>query len=588
MYIRFISVIKKPHFMKHPPDHKLIIYQVLVRLAGNTHSNNKQHGTLEENGCGKFNDLSPAFLDAVKDFGATHIWLTGVLEHATCTDYSEYGIAPDNPLVVKGRAGSPYAIKDYYDVCPDLAVDVKARMREFEDLVKRCEYAGLGAIIDFVPNHVARHYESDGKPRGVTDFGKQDDPARAFSPSNNYYYLPGQELCLPEEVQHLPYVQDARPKPYRESPARATGNDQFHQCLSVHDWYETVKLNYGVDYQDHRKKYFDPLPDTWHKMYDILLFWAQKGVSGFRCDMAEMVPVEFWNWVIPKVKEKYPHILFIAEIYNPAAYRDFIHTGRFDYLYDKMGLYDTLRAVVEQQQPAFAITDTWKALEGIAPQMLRFMENHDEQRMASHHFAGTPAAGVPATTVSALIHQGPLMVYFGQETGEGADGPAGFSGEDGRTTIFDYFSVPSFQRWYHHGQCDGAMLTSEEKQLRQFYHELLHLARHPVITHGHFYDIMWDNHQDSGFNPHHCYAFLRWDAQHTWLVVANFHPRDAMSIDIRIPGHFAEVSGRKPLTQGKAELLLQGLLPQQTPAEVLNGKIRAHIGPFSTIVLSLS
>jgi glycosidase len=573
--------------MKQPHDHKLIIYQVLLRLAGNTGNSNKLHGSIEENGCGKFNDLSPAFLDAVKEFGATHIWLTGALEHATCTGYSDYGIAPDNPLVVKGRAGSPYAIKDYYDVCPDLAVDVSRRMQEFEALVKRCHNAGLGSIIDFVPNHVARHYESDAKPEGVNDFGTDDDPSKAFSPSNNFYYLPGQELCLPPEVQQLPYVQDTKPGPYKESPARATGNDQFHPCLSVHDWYETVKLNYGVDYVDHHKKHFDPIPDTWHKMLDILLFWARKGVNGFRCDMAEMVPVEFWNWVIPKAKEQFPELVFIAEIYNPAAYRDFIHTGQFDYLYDKMGLYDTLRAVVEQQQPAMAITGTWQTLEGIAPQMLRFMENHDEQRIASRHFAGTAAAGIPAMTVSALIHQGPLMVYFGQETGESADGPAGFSGDDGRTTIFDYFSVPSFQRWYHQGQCNGGMLSEEEKKLRQFYQELLQLSRHPVITKGHFYDIMWDNHHDTGFNPDHCYAFLRWDDKHTWLVVTNFHPGETMRVDIRIPGHFTEVSGRNPIAEGKLDMLLQGMHPQETTAEILNGRIRAHIGPFSAIVLSL-
>ncbi len=569
------------------PESKPVIYQIMVRLAGNTNTAGIPYGTYQQNGCGKFNDLSPVFLKSIRQLGASHIWLTGILEHATCTDYSLHGIAAGNPLVIKGRAGSPYAIRDYYDVDPDLAVDVARRMQEFESLINRCHEQGLSPVIDFIPNHVARQYASDNKPDQTEDFGLHDDPSQAFVPSNNFYYIPGKELCLPEEVYELPYVKDSGMGSYKEYPARATGNDQFHETLSYHDWYETVKLNYGIDYLDQGKRYFDPIPDTWHKMLDILLFWASKKVGGFRCDMAEMVPVEFWQWVIPQVKEAFPGVIFIAEIYNPDAYRDFIYQGKFDYLYDKMGLYDTLRAVVEQKQPATAITHTWKQLEGIGRHMLRFMENHDEQRIASAHFAGTPRAGIPSMTISATIHQGPVMLYCGQETGEPAQGETGFSGDDGRTTIFDYYGIPTFQQWFNHGLCDGELLSSEQHQLRNFYSKLLNTCSHGVITSGHFYDLMWANQSASGFNDQHCYAFLRWDQQNVWLVVTSFHPRNTLPLQVAIPEHFFEISHTRPLEPKNVSPVLMGLHPDTGLQQVVENSLRLRIGPFDALILAL-
>jgi glycosidase len=344
----------------------------LPRLFGNKAHVNLPNGSIDINGCGKFNAITAKALKIIRDLGVTHVWYTGVIEHATQTDYTAFGIRKDHSAVVKGKAGSPYAIKDYYDVDPDLAENVPDRMQEFEALVARTHKAALKVIIDFVPNHVARQYGSDAKPEGVIDLGEHDNPNHAFDPQNNFYYIPNQFFA-----GQFNLLKDEK-APYHEYPAKASGNDVFSALPTVNDWYETVKLNYGVDYQGGGVALFDPVPDTWHKMLDILSFWAAKGVDGFRCDMAEMVPVEFWSWVIPQIRAQHPAVIFIAEIYNPAAYRSFIDFGQFDYLYDKVGMYDTLRAIVCGHEPARHISMMWQRVSDILPKMLFFLENHDE------------------------------------------------------------------------------------------------------------------------------------------------------------------------------------------------------------------
>ena len=412
-------------------NEKIIIYQVFTRLFGNDCRTCKPWGDKVTNGCGLMNDFTPRSLQQIRQLGATHIWYTGIIEHATQSDNSIYGIrSVGHPGVVKGMAGSVYAISDYYDVDPDLATSKLARMEEFENLVKRTHKAGLKAIIDFVPNHVARQYHSDVAPAGTEDLGAGDNQNLGFSPRNNFYYLPGQEL----------HAHDFDLKGYHEYPAKATGNNNFSAWVGRGDWYETVKLNYGVDYIHNSGNHFDPIPDTWHKMLDILLFWAAKGIDGFRCDMAEMVPVEFWHYAIAKVKEQFPDIIFIAEVYNPDEYRNYIHTGGFDYLYDKVGLYDTLRNVICGYAGAAEITQCWQRIDDIRPHMLNFLENHDEQRLASEFFAGDAEKGRAALIVSACMGTNPMMIYFGQELGERGMDEEGFSGRDGRTTIFDYWT----------------------------------------------------------------------------------------------------------------------------------------------------
>ena len=529
---------------------KPLIYQIFTRLYTNQNASNVPSGTLEENGCGKLNDFTAAQLKRIADFGFTHVWFTGLLEHATQTSYEAYGIRPDHPAVVKGRAGSPYAIKDYYDIDPDLATDVPNRMKEFENLVRRTHKAGLKLVIDFVPNHVARQYASDACPEGVRDLGADDDTAKAFDPDNNFYYIPGQSLHTGFDTEHRSDV------PYEEMPAKVTGNDHFDAWPSRNDWYETVKLNYGVDYCAGRQAHFSPVPSTWLKMTDILLFWAKKGVDAFRCDMAEMVPAEFWAYATKKVKEKYPEILFIAEVYNPAEYRRYIGSG-FDYLYDKVGLYDTLRGIVCGGLSASCITGCWQAIDDIRPHMLNFLENHDEQRIASAFFAGDARKALPALAVSAMMGTSAFMVYAGQEIGEPAMEAEGFSGSDGRTTIFDYWSVASLRKLT--AKRPETKFTKQEKELYDFYRRVVRLCRSErALADGNFYDLQYANYERShGYNCDRQYAFMRQSTGgQTLLIVANF---DAVPIHagVVVPSHaFEYLSLRRGMRS--ARCLLSG------------------------------
>ncbi|NVO86675.1 alpha-amylase family glycosyl hydrolase [Hymenobacter terrestris] len=536
-----------------PQDHKLIIYQLMTRLFGNQTATNKTYGTAQENGVGKFNDITDQALQAIKGMGVSHVWYTGVLDHATLTAYE--GIPADDADVVKGRAGSPYAIKDYYDVAPDLAVDVPNRMAEFEALVKRTHNNGLKVIIDFIPNHVARSYKSDAKPAGVVDLGEQDDKTQAFKASNNFYYLPGQPFVVPADYNPLGGLKAPNEDgQYQENPAKATGNDVFAAAPSVNDWFETTKLNYGVDYQNNRQPHFDPIPDTWLKMRDILVFWARKDVDGFRCDMAEMVPVEFWAWVIPELKKVKPSLLFIGEAYDAKTYQMYLEKGHFDYLYDKVGLYDGLRRLTRNEGTTRDITKVWsEESRGFGGHMLRFLENHDEQRIASPDFAGNARAALPAMTVSATLGTGPVMLYFGQDVGEPARASEGFSGEDGRTTIFDYWGVPEHQKWLNGGKFDGGGLSAEQKQLHTFYVRLLTLSgQREAIRKGRFYELQSTlAAQNPSYNADRVYAYLRYTDTETLLVVVNFSPSESHTLDLNLPAAMRaslNLPADKPLT----------------------------------------
>ncbi len=495
---------------------KIIIYQVLVRLFGNTNLTCRPNGTLEENGCGKMSDINEFALRSIKRIGCTWIWYTGLLQQASKTDWSSCGVPRQNPYVVKGQAGSPYAIADYYSVCPDYADRPEHRMEEFEQLVNRTHKVGLKVMMDFVPNHVARGYHSSMAPNGERDFGADDDTTRAFDPQNNFYYMPGQGFAPQIDL-------GSGDEQYREFPARATGNDCFHPYPTANDWYETVKLNYGVDYCGGGAKHFDPIPSTWHKMLHILLYWCGLGVDGFRCDMAHMVPVEFWSWAIAKVKAAYPGTIFVAEIYDPNLYRSYIENG-FDYLYDKVGLYDTLRGVIEGRIPADAITRQWQAVDDINTHMLNFLENHDEQRIASDFFAGDPRKALPALVVSALMRTNPFMLYFGQELGERGMDAEGFSGRDGRTTIFDYWGLSSMVGWQGKDKHWRRFhLPVVQRTLREYYTTVLQLANtSPAITRGRFYDLTYANYNNPQFDTKRQFAFLRNFQNEILLVVVNF------------------------------------------------------------------
>ena len=635
---------------------KFIIYQILLRVFGNTNENCVPGGSLQLNGTGKFSSITPQVLDKLKDLAVTHVWYTGVIEHATKTSFEEFGICRDNPLVIKGEAGSPYAIKDYYDVNPYLADSVSDRMAEFEALVERTHKAGLKAIIDFVPNHLARTYNSDSLPQergynpylstgllhknstvaatnaSATDslslvdstatgssssdassadvpiyniqpesFGETDNSDWAFSPQNNFYYLWGEELDLSEVVGKDNCREEFGEKDYCreeyvEKPAKATGNDCFSARPGVNDWYETVKLNYGVDYCGGGARYFEPRPKTWDMMLDVLLFWASKGVDGFRCDMAEMVPVEFWHWAIDAVKRVYPQVVFIAEVYNPSLYDSYMHWGGFDYLYDKVGLYDNLKAITQGHAPAHLITGSWQSIGDLQYSMLNFLENHDEQRVASDFNIGNPFKAIPELAVSLLLNTAPFMLYFGQEFGERGMLSEGFSGVDGRTSIFDYCSAPSVVRFlnsfptatpskpdaspssgtpgsagvagdaalggstsevgagtsapdksasvigagnaaYDGSGSVGGGLLPYERRLYAVYRHLFALAMgEEALRCGSTYDLEYANFSTEGFDPSSCFAFARKSGNSIIIVAVDFTQKRS-SLPVNLPQH---------------------------------------------------
>jgi glycosidase len=499
---------------------KVIIYQVFTRLYGNRNTTRQEDGTIEENGCGKLADFTPKVLKDLAQMGVSHVWYTGIIRHATTTDYTAYGIPRQHAAVVKGKAGSPYAITDYYDIDPDLATDVNRRMQEFEQLVERTHEAGMKVIIDFVPNHVARQYHSICKPQGVKDLGEDDNKDSGFDPvNNNFYYCPGQRFTPYFDLYH------GEKEPYLEEPAKATGNDHFDNAPGKNDWYETVKLNYGVDYYAGGIGHFDPIPDTWKKMTDILLFWASKGIDGFRCDMAEMVPADFWAYATMIVKKKYQDIVFVGEVYNPTEYRHYIASG-FDWLYDKVGMYDTMRNVICHHQPASAISGAWQQTDDIRDHMLYFLENHDEQRIASDFFAVDAVKGVPAMIASLLMQQNPFMLYAGEEYGEHGMDKEGFSGNDGRTTIFDYWSIDTLCR------AAEKKLTAKEKQLFDIHKRVMQIARkEKAVREGEFFDLMYVNQQ-----LERQYVFLRKAGKDLMLVAVNFDDY-AVAVDVNIPAH---------------------------------------------------
>jgi glycosidase len=589
------QTMNDPNLLQEPQaDHKLIVYQMMTRLFGNPNPTNQVYGSLEQNGVGKLNDVNATALAELRRLGITHVWYTGVIEHATMTDFSAHGIPPDDADVVKGRAGSAYAIKDYYDISPELAVDVPNRVREFEALVQRTHQAGLKAIIDFVPNHVARRYRSDAKPPGVQDLGETDNPNVAFGPNNNFYYLPGTRFQVPREYQLPDWLRiPTKDGQFDEAPAKATGNDQFTATPSVNDWFETVKLNYGVDYQNNRQKHFDPIPNTWLKMRDILRYWAGKGVDGFRCDMAEMVPVEFWAWAIPEVKKSFPEVLFIAEIYNPNEYRNYIDTGKFDYLYDKVGLYDTLKAVVQGRAGAGAIGPNWRQLQGLNYRMLRFLENHDEQRLASPHFAGRAEKGLPLMVVTATLGTGPVMLYFGQEVGEPGAGVQGFSGEDGRTSMFDYSGVPEHQKWLNGGKFDGGQLSPAQRELRSFYAKLLNLCtQHPALARGGLYDLHEANAggRSQGYDDQRLYAYLRFTDGEKLLVIVNFDEHQAKHFRLKVPEAAFDAVGLPSYKKYRLTDLLGGqpsvdfLASEAAKTHAQEAGIGLHLPPLGTAI----
>ncbi len=556
---------------------KLIIYQAFPRIFTNMTEDCTPNGTFEQNGSGKLNDITPHLLNSLVEMGVNCLWLTGILEMATKTAFDGGRIPADNPNVVKGEAGSPYAVKDYYDISPAIATDVDRRMDEFEALVGRVHDAGLKLIIDFVPNHTARVYHSDVAPDGIKDFGADDDYSKFFAHNNNYYYITNQRF--------IPSFDIAREgtAPFVEFPAKATGNDCFTAFCGENDWYETVKLNYGFDPGD-RSTHFDPVPDTWLKMLHILRFWASKGVDGFRCDMVFMVPREFWHWAIPQVKADYPDIIFIGEIYDVDAYRPFLEYCHFDYLYDKVNLYDTLKGIECSDMSAAQISSCWQRVDGIGDKLLNFLENHDEVRFASREFASDPAKVVPYLVVSTMISKGPFLLYYGQELGEMALDNEGFAGDNNRSTIFDYWSYDTLRRWYDGGKCSLTKLTPHERWLRAVYSRVLNLCnKEEAISKGKFFDLMYVNLRNPSFDPHKQFAFIRYTDSRALLFVVNFEEKPA-NVGVVIPDLAFYMSGIEEGVFDDTDLLW-GL--DHSFEVVRNKPVHIEVGGYNAVILPL-
>ncbi|TAD92789.1 MAG: alpha-amylase [Bacteroidetes bacterium] len=588
---------------------KIVIYQAFTRLWGNTNTTNKPWGTIKENGVGKFADFTDLALDSLKALGITHIWYTGVPHHALVNDYNAVGIDNDDPDVVKGRAGSPYAVKDYYNVNPDLATNPAKRLDEFKALVERTHRHGLQVIIDIVPNHIARHYKSGPKPDSVTDFGAEDDTTVAYHRNNSFYYIPGQPFLVPKaENGYQPLGGEAHPladAKFAESPAKWTGNGSRLAQPNAGDWYETIKINYGI--RPDGTKDFDTLPApyatkpiadhqafwqqksvplSWKKFRDIALFWLSLGVDGFRYDMAEMVPVEFWSYMNAAIKTKNPNAVLLAEVYNPAEYRNYINLGKMDYLYDKVDLYDTLKRIVQGNGGTDGIVQVRNALQDIDAHLIRFLENHDEQRIASPAFAGNPQHALPAMVLSATLGKGPTLIYFGQEVGEPGNETAGF-GQPTRTSIFDYVGVPHHQRWLNGGKCDGGQLSPSEQALRQYYQRLLAFTTtSPALT-GNYAHLHAYNRQTNPAYNAKLFAFARWQGPQKLLIINNFSSSTPFSSTLMVSpevikqfglaeGKYPLVDALKPghdsklVVSGGAGTVLVNLAPLQSAIFVLN------------------
>ena len=588
---------------------KPVVYQIFTRLYGNTNVTNKPWGTIEENGVGKFNDINEIALKSIKELGVTHVWYTGVPHHAVIRDYTTYGISNDDPDVVKGRAGSPYAVKDYYNVNPDLAVNPANRLQEFEALIARTHAQGMKVIIDIVPNHVARSYQSLSKPEGTEDFGARDNSRVEYARDNNFYYVVGQDFKVPApNNNYRPLGGESHPLgdgKFDEKPAKWTGNGSRLAQPKFDDWYETVKINYGVrpdgskDFPELPAAYAQKtvqehyqfwqgksVPDSWSKFRQIAEYWLAKGVDGFRFDMAEMVPVEFWSYLNSSIKQKNPNAFLLAEVYNPQEYRNYIRLGKMDYLYDKVEMYDSLKAIMQGKASTDVIASVQAGMSDIEAHMLHFLENHDEQRIASPEFAGSAEKAKPAMVVSALISRSPTMIYFGQEVGEAGALETGF-GDPSRTTIFDYAGVPAHQRFMNGGKFDGGVLSAKEKDLREFYQQLLNLSLQESGFAGEYRELHTHNRQHTPGYDGSVFSFARWNDQQHWVVVSNFSATQTHQFNLQLPDALVNAWALHEKSYRLASRLGDKSAPFRLQVNKAGASVALQLAPLESLVLQL-
>ena len=552
------------------------IYELFVRLFGNCNRTRKLNGTLAENGCGKFADISEIALEQIAGMGFTHVWLMGVIRHATTTAYPQAGLPSDATDLMKGLAGSPYAIKDYFDVAPDLAIDPVRRLAEFGDLVARIHARGLSVLIDFVGNHVSRAYAS---LRPGMDLGTWDDATRFFAADNHFFYLEagdpggGPPLRLPtyDRLQRAPVsptcavINDCSGLFAPESMVgRVTGNNAITWQPSLNDWYETVKLNYGFDFAarsnpvrqfPHAGSPDSPIPDTWTKMDAVLEHWQALGVDGFRCDMAHMLPPEFWRWSIGRARTRNPAVFFMAEAYNDsftvetrapevlALRQSTLEHGLLHAGFNSVYGHETYRVIKGIYDGANWANDIDHVLGTgpVADHSVFYAENHDEIRLAFPHAWGGfgMRVGVPVSAILLLVGRGPVLFYNGQEVGEPAIEAEGFSRADGRTTLFDYWSMPELTKWVDEGAFETRTLSPEQQNLRSYYARLLTLSGTDVFRFGQRIALNPLNLDNPHYgrlpgetvSGHWIYSFLRYQsaAGTCLLVVVNLQGRQTFA-----------------------------------------------------------
>jgi glycosidase len=353
---------------------------------------------------------------------------------------------------------------------------------------------------------------------------------------------------------------------FEENPGKWTGNGSRLAKPDINDWYETVKINYGIkpdgskDFHELPKEFAAKsveehfafwkdknVPSSWKKFRDIALYWTAKGVDGFRYDMAEMVPYEFWSYMNSAIKMQNTDAFLMAEVYNPAEYRNYIHFGKMDYLYDKVETYDYLKDIIQGKKSPDGLTKIQAGLKDIEHHMLHFLDNHDEQRLANAAFAGSPEKGKPLMVVSATIGTSPTMIYFGQEVGEAATFDSGF-GTKTRTSIFDYAGVPSHQRWMNGGKFDGEKLSQSEKELRNFYKQLLNFTKNSTALMGDFDELQTANRNKTANFKEGIYAFVRYSDLEKLVIVTNFSWLNSATFDLVIP---AAIISKWKLKDGK-------------------------------------
>jgi glycosidase len=544
---------------------KKVVYQLVVRYFGNTGGANAFDGDLATNGCGKFADVNEAAVAALVELGVTHVWLTGALRQATLTDYSTAGLPADPPEVVKGRAGSCYAVRDYCDVCPDYAVDPAQRMAEFEALVGRLHVAGLKIILDLVPNHVSRNYSS---ANSACDFGAGDDQTRFFDPQNNFFYLanpPGQELTLPFPERWRPRGVAFTGSFAREDGGpgrvpRATGDNVAVPWPGQTSWYETVKLNYGWDFTRGTGSYA-PRPRTWTMIDAVLAFWQAKGVDGFRCDFVHYVPAEAWAYLIGQARQRRPDAFFVGEAYFPNEWNDPVRSrtaliqAGFDAVYHATSYEELKNAYRGESLDAYDHEMLWGLADGDRVHLLEYLENHDERRIPSPIVSdggpgdsgfGSADAGRQLAPLQFLSGPGPVLIFNGQEVGERGEGATGFKGDNGRTTIFDYWRMPQFSLWVNDHRYDGGGLDPAARSLRSFYRDLLALCADPCVAEGGYWGLRYANRPWSGPGcSDWLYAFARYapGEGRALVVVANFRPDAPETGQLRLPPDFLQAAG---------------------------------------------